>query len=328
MVQAPKTHARPLDVESAIERAAQISALADADRLRVLSAIATAPTEALPLDSIARRISMDADEVAGALDALGRAGLVIREADGAASLTADAWVRFGRVLIAGAAVTAAPAVQHNALELPAAVQRIALDLQYRYSSVFSPETVRRYVGESYALLSERARITTYLPTLTARFATDRLSALATSRGVILRGTPEVLFVCVHNAGRSQMASAALRHMTGSRVHVRTAGSVPASRVDPAIVEVLEEVGVAVPLEFPKPLTDEVVQASDYVITMGCGDACPVYPGRRYMDWPLADPAGKPKDVVRRVRDEVFSRVERLVSELRVPAVAPLPSTSR
>lgn len=324
MAEAPKTHARPLDYESAVERAAQIAAAADADRLRVLSAIATAPTEGLPVDSIALRLSADAATVEAALDALDRSGLVAREADGASSLTADAWIRFGRMLL-GTAPLARPAVPAS---LPAAVERIALDLQYRYGSVFSPETVHRYVGESYALLSERARITTYLPTLTARFATDRLGALASSRGVILRGTPEVLFVCVHNAGRSQMASAALRHMTGSRVHVRTAGSAPAARVDPVIVEVLEEAGVAMPLEFPKPLTDEVVQASDYVITMGCGDACPVYPGRRYMDWPLADPAGKPKEVVRRVRDEVFSRVERLVAELRVPAVAALPSTSR
>lgn len=325
MPQAPKTYARPLDFESAVERTAQVRAVADVDRLRVLSTIATASTEALPVDSIAHRIGVDPADVEILLDALDRAGLVARESDGRSSLTADAWIRFGRMLTGAPASVLRPT---GPRELPAWVERLAADLQYRYHSVFSPETVGRYVSESYALLAERARITTYLPTLTARFATDRLSALAKTRGVVLRGTPEVLFVCVHNAGRSQMASAALRHMTGGGVHVRTAGSAPASRIDPAIAEVLAEVGVAMPLEFPKPLTDEAIQASDYVITMGCGDACPVYPGRRYMDWPLTDPAGKPKDVVRRVRDEVFFRVERLVSELSVPTVAALPSVNR
>ena len=149
------------------------------------------------------------------------------------------------------------------------------------------------MADSYQLLSERAKVAQHLPSLTTRFAENRLGALAVASGRELRGTPEVLFICVQNAGRSQMAAALLRQMAGDRVHVRTAGSRPASQVDPAVVAALDEIGVPVTAEFPKPLTDEVVQAADFVITMGCGDACPVYSGRRYMDWPIADPVGRP-----------------------------------
>ena len=129
-------------------------------------------------------------------------------------------------------------------------------------------------------LAERARVSEHLPSLTTRFAEDRLGALAVASGRELRGTPEVLFGCVQNAGRSQIAAALLRQLAGDRVHVRTAGSRPSGQVDPMVVEILDEIGVPVIAEFPKPLTDEVVQAADFVITMGCGDACPIYSGRR------------------------------------------------
>jgi len=127
--------------------------------------------------------------------------------------------------------------------------------------------------------------------------------------------PEVLFVCVHNAGRSQMAAALLDHHARGRVRVRSAGSEPADEVNPAVVEALAEVGLDITKEFPKPLTDEAVQTSDVVITMGCGDACPVYPGTRYLDWQLDDPAGRPVEEVRRIRDEIDRRVRALVEEL-------------
>ena len=130
--------------------------------------------------------------------------------------------------------------------------------------------------------------------------------------------PEVLFVCVHNAGRSQMAAALLDHHAHGRVHVRSAGSEPADRVNPAVVSAMDEVGIDVAKEFPKPLTDEVVRAADVVITMGCGDACPIYPGKRYLDWELTDPAGKGVDEVRPIRDEIDRRVRELLAEL-VPA---------
>ena len=127
--------------------------------------------------------------------------------------------------------------------------------------------------------------------------------------------PEVLFVCVHNAGRSQMAAALLDHHAQGRVHVRSAGSAPGEEVNPAVIAAMDEVGLDLSKEFPKPLTDEVAQAADVIVTMGCGDACPVYLGKRYLDWELPDPAGKSVDEVRPVRDEIDGRVQALLAEL-------------
>jgi arsenate reductase (thioredoxin) len=133
-------------------------------------------------------------------------------------------------------------------------------------------------------------------------------------------TPEVLFVCVHNAGRSQMAAALLDHHANGKVVVRSAGSDPADRLNPAVVEAMAERGIDLSREFPKPLTDQAVRAADVVITMGCGDACPFYPGKRYEDWQLQDPAGQPVEVVRGIRDDIDIRVRKLLAEL-VPASA-------
>jgi protein-tyrosine-phosphatase len=127
--------------------------------------------------------------------------------------------------------------------------------------------------------------------------------------------PEVLFVCVHNAGRSQMAAALLDHHAQDRVTVRSAGSLPADQLDPAVVEVMREVGLDLSREFPKPLTTDAVEAADVVVTMGCGDACPVFPGKRYLDWALDDPAGLPPDKVRPIRDEIDRRVQALLADL-------------
>jgi protein-tyrosine-phosphatase len=138
---------------------------------------------------------------------------------------------------------------------------------------------------------------------------------------------EVLFVCVHNAGRSQMAAALTDALSGGRVHVRSAGSEPAEHINPAVVEAMVELGLDLSREFPKPLTDEAVEAADVVITMGCGDACPIHPGKRYLDWQVPDPAGQPLETVRAIRDEIRGRVERLLQELDVPAAGPA-TTSR
>lgn len=131
--------------------------------------------------------------------------------------------------------------------------------------------------------------------------------------------PEVLFVCVHNAGRSQMAAVLTAHLSGGRVHVRSAGSAPASEVNPRVVEAMAELGLDLSQEFPKPLTDDFVRAADAVITMGCGDACPIYPGKRYVDWEVQDPVGEPIEVVRQIRDDIASRVRTLLSNLGVEA---------
>lgn len=270
--------------------------------------------------TIAAQLSASEAEVEAALTVLIEAELVDGDEGDleSFSLTPDAWVRFARLLSPGTA----PSLQgevHDATpageQLPPVVGRIIDQLADRTRSLFSRETVARVVEESYRLLEQRARIKRHLPSLTSRFAADRLDALASSQGLRHVGVPEVLFVCVRNAGRSQIAAAVLRHIAGDRVHVRTAGSAPGTTVHSAVIDVLDEIGVPLAAEFPKPLTDEVVRASDVIVTMGCGDACPVYPGRRYMDWPLDDPADMELDDLRRLRDEIVERVTRLANEL-------------
>ena len=192
--------------------------------------------------------------------------------------------------------------------------RIVDDLVTRFAGTFSRETVERYVRESHDLLAECAHDGRYLSSRSAEFAADRLAALA-AVGHAPGGAPEVLFVCVQNAGRSQLAAAILRQLAGDRVVVRTAGSDPADAVRSSIVTVLDEIGVPLGAAFPKPLTDEVVRAADVVVTMGCGDACPVYPGRRYLDWELEDPVGQPLERVREIRDDIERRVRELLVSL-------------
>jgi arsenate reductase len=188
------------------------------------------------------------------------------------------------------------------------------DLCEEFTGVFSPETVERYIDESIDHMSG-ARVTDFIPLFVHRFARQRLRALAQAEGMIAKDVPEVLFVCTHNAGRSQMAAALLDRAAQGRVHVRSAGSQPANELNPAVVAALEEIGLDVTREFPKPLTDEVVRAADAVITMGCGDACPIYPGKRYEDWELDDPAGQPVEKVRQIRDQIDTRVRQLLAEL-------------
>ena len=139
--------------------------------------------------------------------------------------------------------------------------------------------------------------------------------MAQAEGIVGKDVPEVLFVCVHNAGRSQMAAGLLTLRSRGRISVRSAGSTPADEINPNAVAALEELGIDVAEEFPKPLTDEAVRTADVVITMGCGDACPIYPGKRYEDWELDDPAGQDLENVRRIRDEIDQRVRALMAEL-------------
>ncbi len=185
----------------------------------------------------------------------------------------------------------------------------------KYAGVFARETIERVVFESYASLLRTAKNKTYLTTLTEKFSGDRLRALYVSQDESRKEAPEVLFVCVQNAGRSQMAMAFLQQLAEGRIVVRSAGSMPASEVSSKTIEVMAELGISLEEAFPKPLTDDVVRAADVVITMGCGDACPLYPGKRYLDWQLEDPAELDLDGVRRVRDEIRDRVSALVSEL-------------
>ena len=194
------------------------------------------------------------------------------------------------------------------------VEKQINDLAIEFEGMVSRETVARLVYESVESLSE-ARFDNFVPILVYRFSRERLLALAHSEGTMTKTVPEVLFVCVHNAGRSQMAAGLLNHRGEGRVHVRSAGRAPADSLNPAVVEAMAEVGLDISEEFPKPLTDEFVQDADVVITMGCGDACPIYPGKRYEDWQLDDPAGQPIEAVRRIRDDIDQRVQALLAGL-------------
>ncbi|MGH2934120.1 MAG: arsenate reductase ArsC [Gaiellaceae bacterium] len=200
-----------------------------------------------------------------------------------------------------------PVTQHH-------VDQAADRLAEEFAGIFSQEAIARYIAESLSML-EGARINVFVPVLAHRFARERLRALAQAEGVLSKDQTEVLFVCVHNAGRSQMAAGLVQLRSQGRIHVRTAGSAPSGEIDPAVIEAMREVGVDVGEEFPKPLTDEVVRAADVVITMGCGDACPIYPGKRYEDWDLEDPAGLDLEAVRRIRDDIDGRVQGLLGEL-------------
>ena len=187
-------------------------------------------------------------------------------------------------------------------------------LSEEFAGIFSQETITRYMVESTDLLGE-ARISVYVPVLAHRFARERLKALAQAEGIVDKEQPEVLFVCVQNAGRSQMAAGLLKLRSHGRINVRSAGSSPGEEINPNAVVALREVGVGMSEAFPKPLTDEVVRAADVVITMGCGDACPIYPGKKYEDWALDDPAEQDLETVRRIRDEIDERVQKLIGEL-------------
>ncbi len=194
------------------------------------------------------------------------------------------------------------------------VERAADALQNEFAGIFAQETIARFIAESTDLLSGGS-INVFVPVLAHRFARERLKALGQAEGVIAKEQPEVLFVCVHNSGRSQMAAGLVKLRSAGRIHVRSAGSDPGEQINPAVIEAMIELGVDMSEEFPKPLTDEVVRAADIVITMGCGDACPIYPGKKYEDWVLDDPAGQELDTVRRIRDELDTRVVTLIGQL-------------
>ena len=200
-----------------------------------------------------------------------------------------------------------PVTQHH-------INQAADRLAEEFAGVFAQETIARYMAESTDLLGE-AKINVFVPVLAHRFCRERLRALAQAEGNLDKTQPEVLFVCVHNSGRSQMAAGLLKLRSEGRINVRSAGSAPGQEVNPNAVLALEELGIDLSEAFPKPLTDEVVRAADVVITMGCGDACPIYPGKKYEDWKLDDPAGQDLETVRRIRDELDHRVHRLIDEL-------------
>jgi protein-tyrosine-phosphatase len=195
-------------------------------------------------------------------------------------------------------------------------------LKHRFEGVLNAETIERLLTDSLDQLLQTARLPDWLPLLAERMAQERLRALVRLEAEAEVTTPAVLFLCVHNAGRSQMAAGWLRHLAGEEVEVFSGGSEPAEELNRGAVAAMAEVGIDISFELPKPWADEIVRAADVVVTMGCGDACPVFPGKRYVDWELDDPAGKGVEDIRPIRDEIERRVRELMAEL---GVAPLTS---
>jgi len=198
-----------------------------------------------------------------------------------------------------------------------ALRSAASRLREEFSGTFATETIEQFLVSSYDQFASRATALNFLPVMAERFARQRLKALARVEGKAHDGLP-ILFLCVHNAGRSQIAMGWFQHFAGDRAVAWSGGSEPGTEVNPAAIAVMAEVGIDIRREFPKPWTDEIVQAADVVVTMGCGDACPLFPGKRYEDWELDDPAGLPIEKVRPIRDEIGRRVRALLASLDVP----------
>lgn len=207
------------------------------------------------------------------------------------------------------------------LDQQVALKTSAVRLARDFDGTFGAETIERFLHSSYDQFAGNAVVLNFLPLLAERFARQRLRALAKVEGKHDDGKPIVLFLCVHNAGRSQMALGFFEHYAGDNAVAWSGGSEPGSQVNPSAIGAMKERNIDISAEFPKPWTDEVVRAADVVITMGCGDACPVFPGKRYEEWVLEDPAGKDVADIRPVRDEIERRVLNLLEELSIPAHA-------
>ncbi len=197
----------------------------------------------------------------------------------------------------------------------------AARLADEFDDTYGRETIERFLHSSYDQFAVVSTVPNFLPLIAERFARQRLNALAKVEGLRNDGRPVVLFLCVHNAGRSQMALGFFQHLAGNRAIGWSGGSEPGFEINPAAIAVMAERGIDISGEYPKPWTDEVVRAADVVITMGCGDACPIFPGKRYEDWTLDDPAGLDLAAVRPIRDDIERRVRILLDQLSVPVDA-------
>ncbi|WP_341579226.1 metalloregulator ArsR/SmtB family transcription factor [Microbacterium schleiferi] len=284
---------------------AALTSLGDPTRARILNLMRSSPDGRVLVGRLATELGLRQPTVSHHMKTLLADAIVIREPEGRQvwySIAPDAADRVDAIL--GRPREAA------SVDL----DRIVTDLDARFGERVDAHRIREVVTDSHERLS--ATDAPLLASRTFSFAASRLDALATASARPSDTTPSVLFVCVQNAGRSQLAAGILRHLAGDTVTVRTAGSEPTTDVRSTIVTALDEIGVSIGNEFPKPLTDEAVRAADVVITMGCGDACPIYPGTRYLDWELEDPVGKPLAAVRGIRDDIDRRVRELLAELR------------
>lgn len=282
---------------------AALTSLGDPTRARILSLMRSSPDGRVLVGRLAAELGLRQPTVSHHMKTLLADGIVTRQPEGRQvwySVAPDAADRVDAIL--------GRPRQTASVDL----DRLATDLVARFGERVDADQIREVIADSHARLS--ATDAPLLASRTFSFAASRLEALAAADSTAT--PPSVLFVCVQNAGRSQLAAGILRHLAGDAITVRTAGSEPTADVRSTIVTALDEIGVSIGDEFPKPLTDEAVRAADVVITMGCGDACPIYPGTRYLDWDLEDPVGKPLAAVRGIRDDIDRRVRELLADLR------------
>lgn len=322
-------------------RSAQRLTMANPERLRLLARLLTHPAgrstaagiapdgaAGEPADLVTEALAVaDVEQDLEALVSVGLVAVVGPVASDATlyRVSSRGIARYGTAALAAPRFLDEPALDvhdHDAL-----LDRLVDTLAATFAANAGAGTVERLVRECYAALVKQVRSSAQLPALTAWLATDRLAAMTE----VTHGSPrDVLFVCVHNTGRSQIAAAVTRRLAGDRIRVRTAGTRPVSEPDPMTETVLARRGLDGLIEFPRELTDDIVRTSGVIVTMGCGDTCPVFPGRRYLDWPLDDPAGRPIEEVERIVDDVTARVRALIAEIDAaddPARAATPSAS-
>lgn len=272
------------------------------------------PIEPALLDSVDRVVVIGREAV---IERPGRAPIEVWETDEPSARGIEGGERMaliraditGRVVDLVMQLTGQPAAHGDRY------RKVVSDLTHRFDGVFTPDEVLAAVRAAHASLAARSTVPNYLPVLVERFAKEQLVAHAQATGAHAKPHPELLFVCVHNAGRSQIAAALAKHLSGGRVNVRSAGSQPVGEINQVALQVLAERGVPVPDAYPKPLTNDVLLAADVIVTMGCGDECPYHPGRRYEDWPVADPEGADLPTVRAITDDIQIRVTQLLGEL-------------
>ena len=209
------------------------------------------------------------------------------------------------------------------IDIQIALRTAAVRLNDEFRGIYGPETIERFLYSSYDQLADQATVTKFLPLIAERFGRQRLKALAKVEGLHDDGKPTVLFLCTHNAGRSQMALGFFQAIAGDNAVAWSGGSEPGKQVNPSAIAAMAERGIDISAEFPKPWTDETVRAADVVISMGCGDACPIFPGKRYESWDdLEDPAGLDPHAVRPIRDDIERRVRALIDELGITGSTP------
>ncbi|HIZ36674.1 MAG TPA: metalloregulator ArsR/SmtB family transcription factor [Candidatus Ruania gallistercoris] len=316
--------AQAMDTGPARALAATLKALADPLRLRILSAIAADPRGESCVCDLTGLAPVSQPTISHHLKVLKEEGVLESERRGTwvwyritahrrAAMTTflDAFAPAAISSPGGAPGTGTEAAEADAAELDTRVDHLADELAETTTGL-DGETVRRLVRDSYVALARSARITRHLIPLTERFAKQRLADLVREHDPT---RPQVLFVCVANAGRSQLAAALTHHLSQGQVRARSAGSTPAADIHPQVRTLIEEIDGSGQTAFPKPLTDEAVRAADVVITMGCGDVCPIIPGVRYEDWAVADPALASAAGVAAIRDDIAARVRTLLDSL-------------